>query len=321
MNLRRRFHPRAHAWLERTAQAYMRVARSYGELAESKSATVADLSFRDALTGLAKTGSLVKQLPPASLDRFIQRVESDGDDWRRAVRQVRTEDAGARHRRSLETPRAMLPPPNGRKVCVARNPEKRQWLLAIGPSVSSAELKQKQEAALNDDEVVEQHAAAAEFEAEAERLEAEARELRNTARLARENASMLVRAKIAPVRPYTETYDFQADEQVDARLATLSEQQVVEELLAARNSAAGQLVEIKRGYWGDMRLGYLDQFEPGPGDWTSWGSPEWLDKMFAGWSEPRSGAGAPAGSASAPAKSEHLQGALAEPISPHEETS
>lgn len=51
---------------ERTAQSYMRLARSLGNLEAVKAQRVADLSFRDALRSLAATGSMLEDLPEAS---------------------------------------------------------------------------------------------------------------------------------------------------------------------------------------------------------------------------------------------------------------
>jgi N-acetylglutamate synthase/N-acetylornithine aminotransferase len=90
---------------ERTGQAYMRVARSFGKLDETKTQRVADLSFRDALISLASTGLILKQLPPESYDRALQSVEDheNAESWRHAVRRVRMEDARARIARSTVT--------------------------------------------------------------------------------------------------------------------------------------------------------------------------------------------------------------------------
>jgi hypothetical protein len=60
---------------ERTAQAYMRIARAFGKLGdESKAQRVADLSFRDAIRFVAKIGSEVAK---HDVDRIIELVEDD----------------------------------------------------------------------------------------------------------------------------------------------------------------------------------------------------------------------------------------------------
>jgi Protein of unknown function (DUF3102) len=277
---------------ERTAQAYMRVARSYGELPDSKSATVADLSFRDALNQLAVTGGIAKRLPAESLNRAIQRVEDDATDWRHAVRQVRREDVMSRH--SFEAPQALLPSPKGRrKISVARNPTQRQWMLAIGPNVSRATLQQREEAARAHEDVVElqrRHDGMLQFAAD---LEAEAGRLREGARtVAREISTEVkdvIERKYGRQLPFTETYDFQADETTDAEIAALSDEQRVERLLAARNIGDGPLRGIERGYWGDVSLMGRHPINPGPAGgngWTRLGSPEWLGEMFPRWNEP-----------------------------------
>jgi hypothetical protein len=96
---------------------------------------------------------------------------------------------------------------------------------------------------------------------------------------------------IGPVTPFTETYDFQADEATDAELAGLSQHEVGHRLLAARGTVSEELEEIDRGYWGDMGLmSYLPV--PGPdgprsSGWTHIGSPGWLEELFPGWNEER----------------------------------
>ena len=100
-----------------------------------------------------------------------------------------------------------------------------------------------------------------------------------------------VRKFIGPVAPFTETYDFQCDEETDAVLAAVpqpaeGELQLVERLLAARGTKGGGLAEIKRGYWGSMMHLGLQMPTPGPGAWTSLGSPEWLAEMFPHLREP-----------------------------------
>jgi hypothetical protein len=76
------------------------------------------------------------------------------------------------------------------------------------------------------------------------------------------------------------------DEPADAEIAALTDNQRVDRLLAARGCTDGDLVEINRGYWGDMNLSWGTQpIQPGPGAWTKVGSPEWLADLFPGWNE------------------------------------
>jgi hypothetical protein len=92
------------------------------------------------------------------------------------------------------------------------------------------------------------------------------------------------------VLPFTETYDFQADEETDAELAGLPQRELVNRLLAARGTVSDALTEIDRGYWGDMRFMSLPTpgpFVAGAANWTRIGSPEWLDELFPNWNQPK----------------------------------
>jgi hypothetical protein len=271
---------------ERTAQAYMRVARGFADLGDDKSATVADLSFRDALNMLAVVGSAAESM---SSENFERASELAGDvGWRRAISNVRIADRRSRY--TLETPRAMLPSPTGRKIRVARNQTERKWKLVVGPDVSRETLQQREQAVREDDPVrtlQQRHDRLLERAAE---LEAEAKRFRDDAEAARRKIKDAIRDSIGPVAPFTETYDFQCDETTDAELAVLSQDQLVDRLLAARGAATGAVVEVDRGYWGDMTFIGLQPIEPGPGAWTKMGSPEWLAELFPDWNEETPGA-------------------------------
>jgi hypothetical protein len=267
---------------ERSAQAYMQVARSLADLDDSKAQRVADLSYRDALRSVATTGLTLKRLPAESLDRALQLVEDDlADTLQQAVVKTRIENA----RYSLES-RAMLPPPRGRRFKVARNPAKRQWLLAVGPDITHAALREKERLARDDEHVQslqQEHDALA---AEAAELEAEAKELREAANAVQRAITSQVKEIVGPVAPFTETYNFQCgDEATDAEIAALSDGERVDRLVTARGAAEGPIRETNRGYWGDVRLMSSQPIVPGPGDWTKLGSPEWLDDLFPGWTK------------------------------------
>jgi len=251
---------------ERTAQAYMRVARTFGHLDEdSNPQRVADLSFRNALNSLA---------------------DSVEPEWQHAIRQIRREEA---HRGCLDTPKAFLPSPAGRKIRVARTPGKRQWMLAIGPNVSRAALKEKESAARETAEVQELQREHEELSEHAAALEAEAKRVREQAEAVQREIRSEINQIIGPVAPYTETYDFQCDEITDAEIANLSDDDRVDRLLMAIGSTGDGLSEIQRGYWGDVTLmGIGNQITPGPHGGTGWtrlGSPEWLQELFPDWNE------------------------------------
>jgi hypothetical protein len=277
---------------ERTAQAYMRVARSFGTLDDAKAQRVADLSFRDALNSLAATGLVLRQLPPASYARVLKGVEDheNGETWRNAVRRVRYEDKRSHY--SLETPQSMLPSPAGRKIRVARNAAKRQWMLAVGPNISSAKLMKKEQAARETSVVQELQLEHTELLERAAALEAEAKALREDAQSVQTAIRGEIKQAVGPMLPLTETYDFQADEQTDAELALLPQEELVDRLLAARGSVSNGLEEGDRGYWGDMDLTgwWVEQINAAPGGgsgrgWSRVGSPEWLEEVFPGWDE------------------------------------
>jgi len=218
-------------------------------------------------------------------EKVIEARGSVSQVFRRTVRDI--EMAAKRASNTPETPRAMLPSPTGRKIRVARNPGKRQWLLAIGPNISRADLLEKQMAAQADEFVVELQREHDQLLNEAAELEAEAARIRQQADIVRGQVTAAVKDKVGAVLPFTETYDFQCDETTDAGLAALPQEQLVARLLAARNVASGSITEkINRGYCGDMMLISSQQFEPGPGTWTRVGSPEWLDEMFPSWNDP-----------------------------------
>jgi hypothetical protein len=278
------------AWLaehcsisERTAQCYMRVARSLGNLEAVKAQRVADLSFRDALRSLASTGLMLEGLPEASYDRALQAIDDHdhAETFRNVVRRVRIEDKVAQF--SLES-RAMAPPGHGRRIRVARNPAKRQWLIAIGPDITLADLKERERLAREDERVLNLQQEHDELIARAAALEAEAKAVRDDASSVNREVSAQVREIVGPVKPFTETYDFQCeDDAIDAEIAAASDDDRVDRLLRARGAADGPLRETDRGYYGDMKFMSYQDISPGPGPWTRVGSPEWLDELFPGW--------------------------------------
>jgi Protein of unknown function (DUF3102) len=61
---------------ERTAQAYMRIARQLEQLDDAKAQRVADLSFRDALKQFARTARTAKALSPSDLETVLTEAET-----------------------------------------------------------------------------------------------------------------------------------------------------------------------------------------------------------------------------------------------------
>src|SRR5262249_24597388 len=133
---------------------------------------------------LASAGSVLQGLSSESYDHALERVQNVDhvETWRNAVRHVRMEDARARHAQTLES-RAMQPPPGGgRKIRVARNKGKMQWLLATGPEITRAAMQKRVDAACQDEVMHRLQEARDDIVVEAEELEAKAKALREDAK-------------------------------------------------------------------------------------------------------------------------------------------
>jgi len=175
----------------------------------------------------------------------------------------------------------MLPSPAGRTIRVARNPAEKQWMLVIGPSVSRATVKEKEELARESAAVQQLQQKRDDLLARAAELEAEAKNLRKGADTVGSEIAGEIRKAIGPDSPFTETYDFQCNAATDKKLAKLSQKQLVDRLLEARGKASAALKCIERGYWGDMTLlASLPISGGGGGGWTKVGSPDWLQELF-----------------------------------------
>jgi len=272
---------------ERTAQAYMRIARELTKIEPAKAQRVADLSVRDALRSFSRATGAAR-LSPEGLDRALAKAEADGDmPLDQTIRHIRRDERLS----DLLPPQSMTPPssPAGRAQRVAHNAAKRQWLLAIGPNSAGLSLERDLEAAEQDETIAQLRQEHSELVAQANALEAEAKALREEAaslqRVIDWEKKALVQSRNGPAYAFTETYDFQADEATDRELNAGPRDRTLARLLAARGQAEGPLKEVERGYWGDMNLMGKDacDFAEAPGGaWTGAGSPEWLDELFAG---------------------------------------
>jgi hypothetical protein len=208
--------------------------------------------------------------------------------FRRTVRAA--EHAQERASYTLETPQSLLPLPAGRRMRVARNGSKRQWMLAIGPNISQAKLKEREQAARETAVVQGLERQCNDRVDQADALEAEAKRIRQEAEALRNEITVEIKKAVGPAEPFTVTYKFQADEETDAVLAALSDQERTDRLVSARGAIDASLEETERGYWGDMTLMGSQPMSPGPGGprssgWTKCGSPEWLDELFPDWNE------------------------------------
>jgi hypothetical protein len=213
-------------------------------------------------------------------EKFEAVVADARDNVARVVRTVvrQAESQQKRKTYSLETPRAMLPSPTGRKIRVARNASVRQWMLVIGPNISREALKEREMTAREGEAVKWLEVERDDLVDRAAALETEAKALREAAGLVRQRIENEVRNSVGSVAPFTETFDFEADEQTDTELAGLPQTELVDRLLGARNAGGGPLKQVGRGYWGDYSLARYQTFEPNgvPPCWTRTGSPDWL---------------------------------------------
>src|SRR5262249_38609104 len=152
---------------------------------------------------------------------------------------------------------------------------------------SRAKLKEKEQAARESADVKALEEEARALRDRADALEAEAKALRQDANSVQSEIAAEIKQAVGPVLPFTETYDFQADEATDAELAGLSQHEVVNRLLAARGATANGIVQTNQGYWGDMDFMSLHPIIPTGNGWTRVGSPGWLEELFPGWNEER----------------------------------
>jgi hypothetical protein len=238
---------------------------------------------------LAQQGRVLGALSEAQFETVVADAR---DKVARAVRNAVREIDGKqkRARFTLETPQSLLPSPTGRRMRIARNPQERRWMLAIGPNVSRAALKEKEKVAREIAVVRELQQQHDELLERAAALEAEIQALRKEAVSLQHGITDEIKKEIGPALPFTETYDFQCDERTDAELAILPQDQLFDRLIAARGTVTEGLAEIERGYWGDVTLMSSHPISPGPGGpkgtgWTKIGSPEWLDDLFPDWNK------------------------------------
>lgn len=131
----------------------------------------------------------------------------------------------------------MAPPARGRRIQIASNPPKRQWLIVIGPDITLADMKERERLARGDERVLTLQQEHDELIARAAALEVEAKALRDDARFVHREVGAQVRQIVGPVKPLTESYDFQCEnEAIDAEIAAASDDDRVDRLLSAQRS-------------------------------------------------------------------------------------
>jgi hypothetical protein len=286
----------------------MRAVRRLDQLIEAQKATVGlakgGKPYQHKPTGVSDTPvatlamqgidkNLAKQARTlgALSDESFEAVVADARDKvnravRNAVREVEIEQERASY--SLETPRPMLPLPDAkRRIHVARNRAQRRWMLAIGPDISSGRLIEKEQAARDTAGVRQLQIRQMVLQNKALELEDQLKDLHAQINDVGRGIEHEIKAAVGPVSPFTETFDFQADEQVDAELAALPQHDLVDRLLSARGAVGDGFHELERGWWGDMRFMSYQAIIPGPGGgFDGIGSPAWLAEIFPDVLEP-----------------------------------
>jgi hypothetical protein len=269
---------------ELLAEMAERDERPRGRKKESHVATLSGL-------GVSKTQSsrwqALAAIPPEKFEGVVANARDKVNRAvRNAVREVEIEQERASY--SLETPRPMLPLPDAkRRIHVARNRAQRRWMLAIGPDISRGRLIEKEQAARETAGVRQLQTRQMVLQNKALELEDQLKDLRAQINDVGRGIEHEIKAAVGPVSPFTETFDFQADEQVDAELAALPQHDLVDRLLSARGAVGDGFHELERGWWGDMRFMSYQPIIPGPGGgFDGIGSPEWLAEIFPDVLEP-----------------------------------
>jgi hypothetical protein len=249
-------------WLEcncdiaqRTAQAYMRLAREFPKLEPAKAQRVADLSFRDAIAELGKDTKALSELPEIRMDEALESAEAQGKQVIQvAKRAERTRQLVA----EIKRPEMLMPAAGdagARTFKLLANHEHHLITVVVGPNKAGAELAQNLEAVRQDDDykgwqddIDELKKRADALRAEADRLEREAKEETKT-----RNDSIAAELIVehGPAYYFIETYDYALDDKAFKKLAEhLSPQAAIDYL---RNNPQG-VHFTDSGCWGDMRM-------------------------------------------------------------------
>jgi hypothetical protein len=256
----------------RSAQTYMLVARQFTELDAAKCATVAHLSFRDALNQLSKAAIAVSAAGPEILEEATDLVEQgQSSTLLMASTQI--------HRRKKDEEVRAVPPTllpclhdddDERRLQVLHNAETRQWAVMYGPNTAGVRLEENL-AAMRERTSWRGKTDIDRMKAEVARLDAEAAALK---RRIEDGGNGLVQAlkdaleeEHGEALAYTTIIMFAASEEAEAQLVTrLSKHDVADALLFREFDG----VSLYRINWkGDVGLMSFSDNGPGKMDWES----------------------------------------------------
>jgi len=247
-------------WLEgnttvsiRTAQVYTRLARELPKLSEAN---------------VSQHTASIAALPPQRQDQLIERAEANGERLASARHHVQRAAALAYLELAKPAARPVQASPTRRKRLL-NNPATRSIMIALGPNVAgfyinelTRELETTDQYRTKQSEIDELTRAAEELERQAEALRREAKQKQQD--LGSWSARELIE-KQGPIHPFIETAEYDLDDETFADLCQLTEQEAIAALLA------GDLVPLRRGYWGDIRHIQFAPPEPTT-EWTNVGN-------------------------------------------------
>jgi len=165
---------------ERTAQAYMRLAREYPKLEESKAQHVADLPLRDAIQTISNTTVVLNRAKKIGLDmeKFATDEKSSGSVGRKAMQAIRKINCNA-HIKSESTAHVDI---DGQAMTLEKNDELGLFRLRTGANEAYLNLQKRIEFYKKDESYTEDKLEAGELVSEAEKLETKAKSLRQEAK-------------------------------------------------------------------------------------------------------------------------------------------
>jgi Protein of unknown function (DUF3102) len=243
---------------ERTAQAYMRLAREYPKLDPAKAQRVADLSFRETMRELASDVRTFSQISEQQQLNTLEKAETTDKRPKLILQQAKW--------RSRQESLDMVAPPagptlaDGRAVEIWSKRSHHLYCVAIHPNETGARLRELVDGvrAEPDGAHVEFAEDAKDAESEADALEQRAKALRKEAeeyrRLATAAIALEVKRRHGVAFAFAETHDFfVANEERESELLRQPSQREAADLLfrwIARDEPGVTLINCS--YWGDM---------------------------------------------------------------------